>query len=197
MRALSLALRVLLAAALLALGGCASLPPFEPQPLSRAPDVASVAQTPLARVARIAVLLGKQLGISPTILGDLFLAGLLHDLGKIGVRDEVLWKMGKLSAAEFDEVKQHSSIGERIVGAIEPLRELRQPALQDPPFGHEPDHHVERRPRTAQHGHAGRQVAEQPLDVVGRVEQRDPVLLLDPELLRQRRPRIPGHGTEW
>jgi HD-GYP domain-containing protein (c-di-GMP phosphodiesterase class II) len=76
------------------------------------------------RVARIAVLLGKQLGISPTILGDLFLAGLLHDLGKIGVRDEVLWKTGKLSAAEFDEVKQHSSIGERIVGAIEPLRRL-------------------------------------------------------------------------
>ena len=64
------------------------------------------------RVARIAVLIGKQLGISPTILGDLFLAGLLHDLGKIGVRDEVLWKTGKLSAAEFDEVKQHSSIGE-------------------------------------------------------------------------------------
>ena len=36
----------------------------------------------------------------------------------------MLWKTGKLSAAEFDEVKQHSSISERIVGAIEPLRRL-------------------------------------------------------------------------
>jgi hypothetical protein len=76
------------------------------------------------RVARIGVLIGKQLGISPSILGDLFLAGLLHDLGKIGVRDEVLWKSGKLTEVEFDEVKQHSLIGERIVGAIEPLKRL-------------------------------------------------------------------------
>lgn len=76
------------------------------------------------RVARIGVIIGKQLGISPTILGDLFLAGLLHDLGKIGIRDEVLFKTGKVTAAEFDEIKQHSPIGERIVGAIEPLRRL-------------------------------------------------------------------------
>lgn len=76
------------------------------------------------RVARIAVLIGKEMGLSPAILGDLFLAGLVHDLGKIGIRDEVLWKSGKLSVAEFDEIRQHPVIGERIVAAIEPFRRL-------------------------------------------------------------------------
>lgn len=76
------------------------------------------------RVARIAVLLGKQLGLSEAVVGDLFLAGLLHDLGKIGLRDEVLWKPGKLTAAEYDEVKQHPVIGEKIVASIEPFRRL-------------------------------------------------------------------------
>jgi len=76
------------------------------------------------RVARIAVVIGKQLGLSPGILGDLFLAGLIHDLGKIGIRDEVLWKSGALTVAEFDEIRQHPVIGERIVAAIEPFRRL-------------------------------------------------------------------------
>jgi HD-GYP domain-containing protein (c-di-GMP phosphodiesterase class II) len=76
------------------------------------------------RVARIAVLLGKQMGLSTAMLGDLFLAGLIHDIGKIGLRDEVLWKPGKLTAAEFDEVKQHPLIGERMLASIEPFRRL-------------------------------------------------------------------------
>ena len=45
-------IRLLLLGVLLGLVGCASLPPFEPQPPSNAPDTASVAQTPLARIAR-------------------------------------------------------------------------------------------------------------------------------------------------
>lgn len=76
------------------------------------------------RVARIAVILGKQMGLSPALVGDLFLAGLLHDIGKIGVRDEVLWKAGKLTVAEYDEIKQHPVIGEKIVASIEPFRRL-------------------------------------------------------------------------
>jgi HD-GYP domain-containing protein (c-di-GMP phosphodiesterase class II) len=76
------------------------------------------------RVARIAALLGKQLGLSVPMTGDLFLAGLIHDIGKIGIRDEVLWKPGKLTVAEFEEVEQHPVIGERIVASIEPFRRL-------------------------------------------------------------------------
>jgi HD-GYP domain-containing protein (c-di-GMP phosphodiesterase class II) len=76
------------------------------------------------RVARIAVLIGRQMGLSEALIGDLFLAGLIHDIGKIGVRDEVLWKPAKLSVAEYDEIKQHPVIGEKIVASIEPFRRL-------------------------------------------------------------------------
>jgi HD-GYP domain-containing protein (c-di-GMP phosphodiesterase class II) len=76
------------------------------------------------RVARIAVLLGRQLGLSPATVGDLFLAGLLHDIGKIGTRDEVLWKAGKLTDAEFEEIKRHPVAGEKIVASIEPFKRL-------------------------------------------------------------------------
>jgi HD-GYP domain-containing protein (c-di-GMP phosphodiesterase class II) len=76
------------------------------------------------RVARIAVLLGGQLGLSTAVTGDLFLAGLVHDLGKIGIRDEILFKPAKLTEAEFDEVRRHPVIGERMVASIEPFRRL-------------------------------------------------------------------------
>jgi HD-GYP domain-containing protein (c-di-GMP phosphodiesterase class II) len=76
------------------------------------------------RVARIAVLIGKQLGLSDSMVGDLFLAGLLHDIGKIGTRDEVLWKPAKLTDLEFEEVKQHPVVGEKVVASIEPFRRL-------------------------------------------------------------------------
>ena len=76
------------------------------------------------RVARIAVLFGKQMALPDHVVGDLFLAGLVHDLGKIGTRDEVLWKAGRLTDAEYEEIKQHPAIGERIVASIEPFRRL-------------------------------------------------------------------------
>jgi len=76
------------------------------------------------RVARIAVVIGNQLGLSTALVGDLFLSGLIHDIGKIGIRDEVLWKAGKLTPTEFDEIKLHPTIGERIVSSIEPFRRL-------------------------------------------------------------------------
>jgi HD-GYP domain-containing protein (c-di-GMP phosphodiesterase class II) len=77
------------------------------------------------RVARIAVRVGKQMGLPPAVLSDLYLAGLLHDIGKIGVRDSVLQKPGKLSAEEFEHIKQHATIGDRLVSNIRPLQHLR------------------------------------------------------------------------
>ena len=81
------------------------------------------------RVARIAVLVGQQLGLSPPMVSDLFLAGILHDLGQVGVRDELLWKPAPLTPQEFDEVKRHPLIGEKLVASIEPLRRL-SPAVR-------------------------------------------------------------------
>ena len=70
------------------------------------------------RVSALAVILGKELGCSNEELDVLHFAGLLHDIGKIGVRDGVLLKKDKLTDEEFEEIKKHPSIGATIVGKL-------------------------------------------------------------------------------
>jgi HD-GYP domain-containing protein (c-di-GMP phosphodiesterase class II) len=77
------------------------------------------------RVGRIAIRLGKQMGLPAAVLSDLYLAGLLHDIGKIGIRDSVLQKPGKLTDEEFEHIKLHVTIGDRLVSNIKPLQHLR------------------------------------------------------------------------
>jgi HD-GYP domain-containing protein (c-di-GMP phosphodiesterase class II) len=76
------------------------------------------------RVARIAVELGRDLGMDGNELGDLYLAGLLHDVGKIGVRDEVLGKPGKLTPEEQVHLRQHVTIGYTILADLRQIRNL-------------------------------------------------------------------------
>jgi HD-GYP domain-containing protein (c-di-GMP phosphodiesterase class II) len=76
------------------------------------------------RVARIAVRLSQELRLPNMIRGDLYLAGLLHDIGKIGVRDALLLKPGELTPAEMEQVKEHTVIGDRIVSRIKQLAHL-------------------------------------------------------------------------
>jgi hypothetical protein len=76
------------------------------------------------RVARIAVEIGREMGLEEDELSDIYLAGLLHDVGKIGVRDEVLLKPGPLTEEEYDHVKQHVVVGYRILAELHPLRNL-------------------------------------------------------------------------
>jgi len=75
-------------------------------------------------VARIAIELGRELGLQSDDLGDIYLAGLLHDVGKIGIRDAILDKPGPLSPEEFEEVKQHVTIGYKILSDLRPIRNL-------------------------------------------------------------------------
>jgi HD-GYP domain-containing protein (c-di-GMP phosphodiesterase class II) len=82
------------------------------------------------RVTRIAVRLGRQMGLPPTTLDDLYLGGLLHDVGKIGVPDHVLRKPGKLTDEEFTAVQQHTLIGDRIVANVAQLASAR-PAVRN------------------------------------------------------------------
>jgi putative nucleotidyltransferase with HDIG domain len=67
------------------------------------------------RVARIAVELARELGLPDSELGDVYLAGLLHDIGKIGVPDSVLGKRGSLTSEEFLQIAEHVLIGCRIL----------------------------------------------------------------------------------
>ena len=59
------------------------------------------------RVALRAVQIGDELGLAPERLRDLSLGGLLHDIGKLSVPDEILKKPGPLTEREFAEVKRH------------------------------------------------------------------------------------------
>lgn len=72
------------------------------------------------RVARVSVRLAQELGCDAETCRTIYLAGLLHDIGKIGIDDHVLRKPGRLTDAEFEHIKTHVEIGYRI------LRDLRK-----------------------------------------------------------------------
>jgi HD-GYP domain-containing protein (c-di-GMP phosphodiesterase class II) len=66
-------------------------------------------------VARFAVFLGRLVGLDEETVRTLHVAGLLHDIGKIGIPDRVLRKPGKLTADEYQTVQQHVALGDSIV----------------------------------------------------------------------------------
>ena len=68
-----------------------------------------------SRVSRYAIKTAVRLGFTDEALEDLRLGGELHDIGKIGTREEILNKPGSLTLEEFEHVKTHSTLGERIL----------------------------------------------------------------------------------
>jgi response regulator RpfG family c-di-GMP phosphodiesterase len=75
-------------------------------------------------VADIAQGIGRKLGLGPQEIEKLWLAGKLHDIGKIGIRDDILLKPGKLSQDEFETIKTHPRIGAEILSPISSMGEL-------------------------------------------------------------------------
>ncbi|MBN1394850.1 MAG: HD-GYP domain-containing protein [Pirellulales bacterium] len=76
------------------------------------------------RVARAAVRLAEELGCDAETRKTIYLAGLLHDVGKIGVEDRVLRKPGKLSGEEYDHIKRHAEIGHHILQDLSKLGDV-------------------------------------------------------------------------
>lgn len=74
-----------------------------------------------ARVAQLAGVLGRALGLVGAQLDRLVHSGQLHDIGKIGVPDAVLHKPGALQPDEWELMKRHPLIGAQIVGPVLPL----------------------------------------------------------------------------
>ena len=70
------------------------------------------------RVSVVSVAIGRTLSLSADDLEVLRLGALLHDIGKIGVPDDVLRKPGALTDAEFDVIKQHPVLGARILRSV-------------------------------------------------------------------------------
>lgn len=75
------------------------------------------------QVMRYAVRMMEVLGATPDKVELMRYAGLLHDIGKIGIRDHVLLKAGSLSDEEYIAMKGHPVIGASIVEGIRSLRE--------------------------------------------------------------------------
>jgi HD-GYP domain-containing protein (c-di-GMP phosphodiesterase class II) len=76
------------------------------------------------RVARIARRIAEHLELPPDDLQDIYLAGLLHDVGKIGVDDRILRKPGALTPEEFAEVQKHPMIGFNILHELKNLQQI-------------------------------------------------------------------------
>jgi putative nucleotidyltransferase with HDIG domain len=70
------------------------------------------------RVAMLAVQVGENLGLSPGRLRSLALGGILHDIGKLSVPDEILQKPGPLEPQEYDVIRTHSERGAQLVSEL-------------------------------------------------------------------------------
>ena len=71
------------------------------------------------RVRRLSMRIAMKLGFDEKRLESLVFGALLHDIGKIGIRDEVLQKQGPLSPKEYQYIKQHPLIGVKIMEGID------------------------------------------------------------------------------
>ena len=76
-------------------------------------------------VANWAVEVGRRLGLTGTLLHDLELGAIFHDIGKIAIPNEILNKPGKLTDEEFEVMKTHTIAGEKIIAPIEFLQGVR------------------------------------------------------------------------
>lgn len=76
------------------------------------------------RVTEFTMKIAAKMNFSGKELGDLELAALLHDVGKIAVPESILNKPGKLTDAEFKLIKEHSARGENILSPVVELKEI-------------------------------------------------------------------------
>jgi HD-GYP domain-containing protein (c-di-GMP phosphodiesterase class II) len=76
------------------------------------------------RVARVAERIAKHLDLDQRSLNTIYLSGLLHDIGKIGINDDVLRKPGPLTPAEFEHIKMHPELGYKILVDLNELDEV-------------------------------------------------------------------------
>ena len=78
------------------------------------------------RVANYSVVIAEKMGYSTRKKEDLWIAGVLHDIGKIGITDLILNKVGKLTQKEYNEIKQHPVIACKMLSKIDLSREIME-----------------------------------------------------------------------
>ena len=76
------------------------------------------------RVSEYCVLIGKKLGLPQEDIDKLRIGGLFHDIGKIGIPDNILKKEAKLTNEEYDEIQTHTSLGVDILTRNKVFKEI-------------------------------------------------------------------------
>lgn len=76
------------------------------------------------RVALLSRYIALQAGLTEQTVERIYMAGLLHDVGKIGISEAVLQKTGRLDADEFEEIKKHPEIGARILRDVKQISDV-------------------------------------------------------------------------
>ena len=69
----------------------------------------------IIRMSRYSALLAEKMGLDKQIVQDIKLAASMHDIGKVGISDDILLKPGRLSADEFNVIEGHTVIGANIL----------------------------------------------------------------------------------
>lgn len=81
------------------------------------------------RVEMYSEVLANELKIHPTLIEDIKVAALLHDIGKIGIEDRILRKPGKLDPEEMDQIRAHPTIGLYILEDVDMNRNIKDTIL--------------------------------------------------------------------
>lgn len=79
------------------------------------------------RVTQTALTIARHIGLSEEECESISFAGILHDIGKIGIQDSILQKKGRLTDVEYETIKKHPVIGDNIIqplGLIEVERDI-------------------------------------------------------------------------
>lgn len=82
------------------------------------------------RVMKFAVAIGRELELDNDAMEKLRLASLLHDIGKIGVKESILMKPAKLLGYERRQIRMHPTIGARIVETIEDSEDMQRGIIE-------------------------------------------------------------------
>jgi len=77
-----------------------------------------------ARVADLSAMIAAEIGMTDEQVEQVRMAGRLHDIGKIGIREGILTKQGPLTAEEYDQVKQHVVVGSQILAPLAHLGDI-------------------------------------------------------------------------